>query len=722
MIIKKNHLLLILFCFVACFPALAQQASLHQQNPNRTYFVFSPNGKYLAKVTHIKNQADVRILETKVMNTVAHWQIPDFQPQTIQFSSDPPNKLLLADEHRLLVYNIAHDKQKLIFIQPKIENKKLFHVSFSFEGDEIVWATKDSVFKTNLKNKQHRKVASVAKEKATIQSFAILKDNKLAVSLANNKNIYIFFPESTEKMYKILEHKTPVIGVESPEGEILFSLDNTQELLVWDVTEKRVLKRLQLEKTDEQDQVKGFTLDPSRRNLLILSKSSTEGTGKRYALSDLTAGIINPVQQSVFQTPSGKIYANVHIFDKTQKNMDSRQRSVTFYQPTTDVYLGTIEDNAPAEKINPNSLYDLAKIEADNENYEAALEFIRQTPLNDPDFKKSRELKKNIFRQIEIRSALDTAKEQFRSGNLESSRILLENILAKNPDSTEGKRYLVLVEEKLSNKFRANILIFLVIFALIIITSYFVWKYQEKYGVRLKFFSSVKINEEEKEKATILRKQFILKLEETKNILKLAIAKDRTRKHQDQWIELTAKLNMIEKRAKLDDVFLNDLHEQLEKLQAKIGKLSGFEKDKTRSRKESEKTQYSHQQQTTDNDFFKQQKTPPEDKKETHQQSKSNKKRTYRRQSTDSSSSGQRKPPADHEEKKTVQNYYQILGVNQNANATEIKNAYRKKMRQYHPDKHNASDFEWVKQEAARMTQLIQEAYNILSNPQTRKT
>ena len=164
------------------------------------------------------------------------------------------------------------------------------------------------------------------------------------------------------------------------------------------------------------------------------------------------------------------------------------------------------------------------------------------------------------------------------------------------------------------------------------------------------------------------------------------------------------------------------MQEKLEKLHDKIGKLRGFEKDKTRSRTESEKTQYSHQQQTTDNDFFKQQETPPGDKKETHQQSKSNKKRPYRRQSTDSSSSGQRKPPADHEEKKTVQNYYQILGVNQKASATEIKNAYRKKMRQYHPDKHNASDFEWVKQEAARMTQLIQEAYNVLSNPQKRKT
>jgi molecular chaperone DnaJ len=59
--------------------------------------------------------------------------------------------------------------------------------------------------------------------------------------------------------------------------------------------------------------------------------------------------------------------------------------------------------------------------------------------------------------------------------------------------------------------------------------------------------------------------------------------------------------------------------------------------------------------------------------------------------------------------------YYEVLGVNKNSSADEIKKAYRKKAIQFHPDK-NPGD-----KESEEKFKEAAEAYEILSNPEKRQ-
>ena len=63
-----------------------------------------------------------------------------------------------------------------------------------------------------------------------------------------------------------------------------------------------------------------------------------------------------------------------------------------------------------------------------------------------------------------------------------------------------------------------------------------------------------------------------------------------------------------------------------------------------------------------------------------------------------------------------ARDYYDILGVSKNASQDEIKKAFRKKARQYHPDVNKDNP-----KEAEAKFKEVNEAYETLSNPQKRR-
>lgn len=64
-----------------------------------------------------------------------------------------------------------------------------------------------------------------------------------------------------------------------------------------------------------------------------------------------------------------------------------------------------------------------------------------------------------------------------------------------------------------------------------------------------------------------------------------------------------------------------------------------------------------------------------------------------------------------HSAKSNLYKYYEILGINDNADFTKVKEAYRKKMKEYHPDKFAGMDIN-IRNKAEAKAKDINEAYN----------
>ncbi|KAH8521195.1 hypothetical protein H0E87_002308 [Populus deltoides] len=72
------------------------------------------------------------------------------------------------------------------------------------------------------------------------------------------------------------------------------------------------------------------------------------------------------------------------------------------------------------------------------------------------------------------------------------------------------------------------------------------------------------------------------------------------------------------------------------------------------------------------------------------------------------------------EEKGKSNDFYQVLGLDKDCTATELRNAYKKLALRWHPDRCSASENSRFVDEAKKKFQTIQQAYSVLSDTNKR--
>ena len=200
------------------------------------------------------------------------------------------------------------------------------------------------------------------------------------------------------------------------------------------------------------------------------------------------------------------------------------------------------------------------------------------------------------------------------------------------------------------------------------------------------------------------QKQFFAHLEQAFKLILKAKYTDKNLQFTERILHFEKEISNLEKEAHLHNPNFKNLNTKLgvltQTLQSLIKKntktsTSSQHSEQTKQTKENNQQTYANHQQDTRRrkKFAEEQKQKQQGFEYTHWQDQG---------VSDNSNSTQETK------------YHQILGISPHASQEEIKKAYHQKIKQYHPDRHQSSDFDWIKEEAEKKTKEIQEAYEKL--------
>ncbi|MDT8448095.1 MAG: DnaJ domain-containing protein [bacterium] len=658
-------------------------------------FVFSPGGKYVTKVTPAGRSSLISVRDAKDLREMAAWEITNFTVHSLEYDPKDPNRLLLAGPEKLLVYELHQGQPVKVLEKQADSGKKITHANFSPDHSEVYWSYQKSLHKADLSGQERQ----IAETNHSIKDLSALKDRRLAVVEEGQEGL-LLYSEGTEAAPETLKgHQAPVVGAQSPEGKSLFSLDQNNQLFEWDLLNRKPQTGFALEPDNSGSQALALALDDQRKRLYVLKEKDGQQQIDSYALSDLKAQQILPRKEALVSTPSGRIYNGFEALTGESASAP----------PPLD----------PPEASDPKGPYRLALIEAEHGNLQAALHQIERVLPNDPDFAASRELQQEIYRRGEVRQDLLAAKEQYDMGNYRSAEILLESALAKDPGETEAQRYLELTQDKLWMGRFGNLV--LVLAGLSLLGGLAWWLYQRRQETAKLFGGLFKDDGKE-------RRRLILRLAKAREFLAIRRKQDRMGYYHGPLGAIERQLDQVEQQLKLPEapykdllILVGQLHQEMAQMARSPHKSEPDPKEAEAQAQAAQEAQRQREQEARARNEEARRKREAQEKRAREQQAQEKRAHEQRSQQQQKKSQQQKteqaqSPPPAQDPK----GYFNVLGLKPGASEAEIKAAYRVKIKEYHPDKHSASGFEWVREEADRMTRLVQEAYQVLKDPKTR--
>ena len=308
----------------------------------------------------------------------------------------------------------------------------------------------------------------------------------------------------------------------------------------------------------------------------------------------------------------------------------------------------------------------------EEKQYAEAIALFKKISQESPLHPEARNLIASADREVQIALSLKNAEEQLRVGNWEGASIILKQILeydAENPDAKQ------LLDEAESNHFWSRMEnVFYLLMALIAVSATIWWLYQkrEQLGsifsnnndepLNLKTFPNVNLKGDADIPPNPDEKRFAETLAKTSEFLSLAQKRDYSGEHATRLMDFETEIKIISSKALEPDADFKRLNTQLMVLMQTLRGL------KFKGRPQ-------------------QRKAKSESKKNEQQK----------------------------------ENFYQLLGVKPSASESEIKKAYHQKIKEYHPDKHQNTEFEWVREQAANMSRELTNAYKTLSDRASRE-
>lgn len=654
------------------------------------FFVLSKTGESLTKVLVLSDSTEVTVYD-KNLKEEGHFSVPGFLANQAEYSPRQANRLLLAGPDQLVVYELGRNLPAgLVFEKKPPVGEEFLKVHFSPDSDEVYWTTGTALGWNGLANREEK---TLPKEGlGQVRDLTPLKGHQLAVAQEGSAEVKLYDTQAPDQPAALKGHLAPVVGMVSPKGQELFSLDQTNRLLRWDLGTKEPQTQVALEIQGSSAVPKALGLDPKGKRLWVIQEQEGKEQSWGYLLSDLEVQRVEPKVQSLAKRLGGSPYSAIDSLTQAQK-----ERLENAFTTPDKVTFAVV----PAS---PGS-YEIAKTEAEAGNYDAALGYIRKITPEDRNFKASRELQRQVYDLVEQQQSLSVAKEQFQEGNYQTAEILLQGVLAKSPQSKEAKAYLDLTHEKIFSRKLANLFLgFLAILAL----AGLLWLAYRRYLTHgPQGFAFFKDDGRE-------RRRLILALDQALKLADVRFGQDKLGYYYNRLTEIKKRLTQMEGQLDQPQTQVEPFLKEVAALQREM-----IEMGQGRHRPNGK---------TVANGPKPKAQKPPEPKPEPKPAAGPKAEPQGKKGPSPKADPGPRsapkegpKPQAEKPGAFDPSDFYAVLGVKPSATAEEIKKAYRTKLKAYHPDVHVNSSFDWVKEEAEKATRAVQDAYKVLKDPDSRK-